>query len=434
MFSFYTFPNPFEENKFDKNISLIKENEIESLFMNNEGKTFNFENQIIKFPKSLILVEKINKMRKCNKINESKVAFSCPINTIIEEEIIDKILINEPLEIKNNKLLFDVQNNYNENFTYKYHQYQNKNETFQIFEIEEYLNEMIDYNEKEKMNGSKISFTLSSNKLDNTLNNCKFKSLIKNNSLNAEIFSLNSFDMEINECIYIDSKDHKNHYNNTFQAFKIPILQFNCESKFSSELFTDEWLQELQIDKATFLEFTKSSNCIINHQKVKYNANHQIVQESFKPMQVNHFNQENFLISKSNPYKEQDEKELNTKKVPITVEINKFYFEEDDIFQFGRLFPNFRFIASEMKKPIILIINQKYVNLFFEDVKQYDLNYASNFVADLVQIFDYVVITSVYPPNIFFKNRIRWRLITSVTQITKIILSILLELCRKETH
>lgn len=225
---------------------------------------------------------------------------------------------------------------------------------------------------------------------------------------------------------------------------KVMILKFDCKQIMCFEPFTQEWLKDLNISKKDFNEQIEDNN-VFNSQSntLKYNAFknlnriqvtvHGDITEEFSPIISKILKNEEYLNYKNNQQimeimeaiqKEYEEKEIPFEKMPTIVQINSLFFSDDDILQFGKLFQNLKFIKTELDKKLLLTINNKIANMLIID-DDFSKNISN--IIEILGIYNCVIITTTMKPCICLPERIKWRNITSHSQIAAAILPYLVE-------
>lgn len=269
------------------------------------------------------------------------------------------------------------------------------------------------------------------------------------NTLTQSMFIHNEVNSNTsNNSIHIDNTAQSESYFDKFiQSMKVIILKFDCKKGSNFEPFSQEWLNDLNISKKDFDEQIKEDSIFNSHfeSSNSYKEHFQkssLIQVSVKGDITEEYspiiskilrNEENFINSGNRKQimemietikKDYSEKEIPAENLPNIVYINSMFFSNDDIAQFSNFFKNLKFIGVEFKKQFLFTINDKIANIF---IIQEDFDSMISDIVDILCTFSQVVITTTTKPRICLPKRIKWRYITSHSQIAAAILPFLIE-------
>lgn len=265
------------------------------------------------------------------------------------------------------------------------------------------------------------------------------------NNLTPDMFIHNEIDRNNIKNKFIDSTPQSQSYYDSFiQKMKVSILKFDCKPTFFFDTFSQEWSKDLNISTKDFNEnindifishfetLKPNYDIFKNANEIQVSVNGDIT-EVFSPIISKSLKNERSLINYNNPKisemietikNEYTEKELSTEAIPSIVHINKLFFSEDDISQFGNFFQNLKFIGVEFKESILFTINTKIANILIID-DNFDSMISK--IVEILGIFSQVIITTIIKPCICLPQKIKWRYITSHSQIAAAILPFLIE-------
>ena len=210
------------------------------------------------------------------------------------------------------------------------------------------------------------------------------------------------------------------------------------------EPFTQEWFMDLQISEKDFNEkiIDKSNlNSIINHptakydiwtesNKIKFTAKGNISEEYSPILFKSQRKIEGFIDSERTDKRakiiqeEHFEKEIPSTKIPTIVHLNTLLFSEDDIKIFENIFKNLKFVGANLCETLILTIDVKIANIFLINN---DFDSIIPIISKLCSAYNQVIITTIMKPQIFLSEKVKWRQITSHTQIVTAIIPYLIE-------
>lgn len=264
--------------------------------------------------------------------------------------------------------------------------------------------------------------------------------------LTSSMFIHNEFNNMSNNNSFIEPIIQSESYFDRFvHSMNVIILKFDCKPTMCFEPFTQEWLADLQISKRDFDEKIEVKKKIFYEQKsslseydvfktqnkIKLTVEGNISEEYSPLVSKVPRNIQNIIINNQNDdeivrivQKEHFEKEIPTGKIPDIVQLNTLLFSDDDITFYGKLFQNLKFIGIELNEILLMTINDNVANIFLiED----DYDSLIPIITDLCITFNEIVITTTIKPHIFLSEKIKWRYITSHTQIATAILPYLIE-------
>ncbi|OHT13551.1 hypothetical protein TRFO_03297 [Tritrichomonas foetus] len=351
----------------------------------------------------------------------------------IETEIFASFINSQSFQISGKKIIFDISNHLIEHFR----PIKSDNSVKSDFQYIDFPFHEIEttFSFKNYTKESYFPFPSKPIKIKGESNNSDFFA-------SSEFRNIESFSSSNQSIILVDEplnyintlcsssflREEIGNHQNAFLSLKIPILKFECKPTMVFEPFTDEWLQELQIKKCDFENFTNLSKFELEVPKInkKLDFSSLKIDEEFSMMISKLPIKEDCFLNvfpKNFCFHYEYENEIPSKKIPTVVEINNEFFDENDIKQFSSLFGNLTIVGAKLRKPVLLTINRKLVNIIH--ISENSL-FLSEFIANLCLLFDEVLITSTAQPCIFLGNQVKWRCITSVSQIGIVVIPFLL--------
>jgi hypothetical protein len=201
------------------------------------------------------------------------------------------------------------------------------------------------------------------------------------------------------------------------ESLMIPSLEFCLKPKLNFEPLTPEWLQDLSLpNDEIFLRLHYEPGMTTTFELIETFAP---INEILSQIEVHKIAEAGFT---SNSIQiTQIEKVFEVEPLPQCLSVNVQYFSEDDIHEFAELFPMMEVKAEVLRNGILMRMGTSLVVFGFIEQNGFD---GTNLIDCCVK-FDQILIVSIFPPLFTAVEKIKWRCITSLRQISSAVLPFL---------
>jgi hypothetical protein len=203
------------------------------------------------------------------------------------------------------------------------------------------------------------------------------------------------------------------------ESFTIPFLEFQLRPTLGFERLSAQWLEELSLPSdETFLRLHFEPGVAATFELM---ATFTPIDEVFFPSAVRGIAGEEFPPTPGDTAK--NEKTCDIEPLPRCLAANTQYFSENDIRQFAGLFPSLDVRSVQLKGGVLMRMGTTLIVI--GDMSGDGLNEAN--LIDCCVKFDKILVVSVAMPPFVAVEKIKWRCIMSLRQLSAAILPFLVQ-------